>query len=82
MVLQEVLYGLFTLYMVAIIAVWLGPFIDFNPRERRWGIYICRIVDPFLLILRKNLPYIGPFDWAPIVALLIVWLLRRVIVGI
>lgn len=82
MIVREILYVVFTLYMIAILGVWLGPYIDFNLRERRWGLYVCRIVDPLLFFLRKNLPYIGPFNWAPIIALLIVWLLRKVIVGV
>ncbi len=82
MILREFLYVIFTLYMIAILAVWLGPWIDFDLRERWWGRYICKIVDPLIQVLRKNLPYIGPFNWAPIIALLIVWLLRKLIVGV
>ncbi len=82
MIVREFLYVFFTLYMVAIIAVWLGPWIDFDLRSKKWGRYICRIVDPFILAIRRNLPYIGPFNWAPIIALLLVWLLRKLVVGV
>lgn len=68
--------------MLAILAVWLGPYVDFDLRQRRWSFWIVRIVDPLIQIIRKKLPYIGPFNWAPIIALLIVWLMRKIVVGI
>lgn len=76
------LYVIFTLYMLGILAVWLGPFIDFDLRQQKWSLWIVKIVDPPIQIIRKNLPYIGPFNWAPVIALLIVWLLRKILVGI
>ncbi len=82
MFIRDVLYTLFTLYMIAIIAVWLGPYIDFDLRERKWGRWIIRIVDPLIQTIRKNLPFMGPFNWAPIIALLLVWLVRKIIVGV
>ncbi len=82
MIIRDLLYTIFTLYMIAILAVWLGPYIQFDLRERKWGKWILIIVEPFLQIIRKKLPYFGPFNWAPIVMLLIVWLLRKIIVGI
>lgn len=82
MFIRDLLYTLFTLYMLAILAVWLGPYIDFDLRQRKWSLWIVKIVDPLIQTIRKNLPYIGPFNWAPIIALLIVWLMRKIIVGI
>jgi len=82
MILRDVLYTLFTLYMLAILAVWLGPYIDFDLHRKKWGLWVVKIVNPLLQTLRKHLPYFGPFNWTPIIALLIVWLLRKLIIGI
>lgn len=82
MLLRSFLYTIFTVYMMAILAVWLGPKIDFDLSERRWGIWIVRLVDPLLKFLRKTLPYFGPFDWTPIIALMILWIIRKILTGI
>ncbi len=69
-----------TLYMLAILLRWLGPWIevDFYRRALRW---IPRITDPLLNLVRRMLPAMGPMDWGPMASLMLVWMVRIVLAG-
>lgn len=72
---------LFTLYMMVIILRWLSPYLQldlYSPRLR----WIRQITDPLIDLVRKRLPIMGPFDFAPLVALFAVWLVRSILVAI
>ena len=67
----------FTLYMLAILLRWFGPWIqlDLESKRLRW---IARITDPLIRRVRHALPETGPIALGPLFALLLVWLVRQV----
>jgi len=77
MLLFRAFFSLTTLYMLAILLRWFAPYIeinlDFGPFR-----YIGKIVDPFVKRVRAVLPSLGPVDFAPIVSILIVWIIKNV----
>ena len=68
-----------TLYMLAILVRWVGPWIDLDFHPLPWRI-IPKLVDPLLSRIRTVLPALGPMDWAAPAALMGVWLIRLVLV--
>ena len=73
-------YAVHTLYMLLLLLRWLGPWLEIDLHGRRW-FWIPRLTDPLLFKLRQILPHMGPFDVAPLAAVLMVWLLRELVVG-
>ncbi|GMU92635.1 MAG: hypothetical protein AMXMBFR4_16930 [Candidatus Hydrogenedentota bacterium] len=73
-------YSAFTLYMLLILLRWLGPYLelDFYSVRLRW---VARAVDPFVRIIRRRVPALGPMDAGPLLALLVVWVARELTVG-
>jgi YggT family protein len=68
-----------TLYMLAIIARWAGPWLELNTATW-WMRIVARITDPLILLMRRLLPPMGPVDWGPIAALVAVWFVRILLV--
>ena len=68
-----------TLYMLAILLRWLGPWIDldFHRGPARW---IPKLTDPLINFIRKRLPPLGPMDWAPLAAVMLVWIVRLLVI--
>jgi len=66
-----------TLYMMLVLLRWLGPWLelDIDSGRLRW---ISRLTDPLINRLRRLLPWMGPMDFGPLAALLLVWILREV----
>lgn len=71
------IYSGITLYMLLILVRWLGPYIelDFYDTRLRW---IARTVDPPLRAIRGVMPAVGPIDLGPMIAVLLLWLVRTV----
>ncbi len=78
-VIRTILYSGITLYMMAILLRWTAPFLslDLYQRGLRW---IPAITDPFLRLIRRTLPPMGFTDWAPVAAVLILWVARVLLV--
>lgn len=77
----RIIFGaLLTLYMLAILLRWLGPWIDLNFHRgpARW---IPKLTDPLVNFIRHRLPPLGPMDWAPLAAVMLVWIARIVFIG-
>jgi YggT family protein len=72
---MRLLYALITLYMMLIIVRWLGGWLGLEVEfgRLRW---VSKATDPLLNWLRRVLPHMGPVDFGPIAALLILWLVR------
>ena len=68
-----------TLYMLAILARWAGPWLEINT-SAPWMRIIARITDPLIQLMRRLLPHMGPVDWSPVAALVAVWLVRILLV--
>ena len=73
----DALLSVFALLLLArIIVSWLP--VDANNRLVR---FLDEVTTPVLAPIRSVLPATGPFDFSPLVALLLVQLLRRILVG-
>jgi YggT family protein len=75
------LHGLLSLYNLAIflriIFSWFG--VSYSNRRMR---FLVNITEPLLGPLRRLIPLVGGFDISPIVALVIIQILQRAIVGV
>jgi uncharacterized protein YggT (Ycf19 family) len=73
--------GALTFYMLLVAVRWFAPYLelDLSTGSRRW---VGRATDPLIELARKAMGQtMGPFDWAPIVVMLAIWLIRMVLVG-
>lgn len=74
------LYGLLSLYNLAIfvriIFSWFGV-----SYSHRWMRFLVNITEPLLGPLRRLIPLVAGFDISPIIALVIIQILQRAIVG-
>lgn len=75
----------FTVYMLCILLRWLGPWIELD-FHRGWLRAVPRATDPLIRGVRQAmgrwLPNLGPYDFAPLVALLVVWIGRELARGV
>lgn len=71
---------LLTLYMMAILLRWLGPWLEISARSRTIR-FASLITDPLINLMRRVLPPMGPFDWGPVAALVATWLVRLLLVN-
>mgnify|MGYP005864054131 CR=1 FL=1 len=80
-IIVRIAYSAFTLYMLLILLRWLGPYLelDFYSVRLRW---IASVVDPFVRVIRRRVPPLGPMDAGPIIALLVIWILRELTVSV
>jgi YggT family protein len=67
-----------TLYMMAILLRWTGSWLELD-NGAWWMRVVARITDPLITGIRRVLPPMGPVDWGPIAALVVVWLVRIVV---
>ena len=74
------LYSVISLYMLAILVSWTAPFLSFELR-RGPLVWVRQCTEPYIKMVRGILPDLGPFDAAPLVSLLLVYVLRLVLAG-
>lgn len=67
---------LYAAILIRVVASWLGAF-----RYSRWMRPVYWLTDWLIEPIRRLLPQTGMFDWSPLVALLVLWLVRRVVLG-
>ena len=81
----RILYSGITLYMLAILLVWLSSWIGLETEYGK-GKILKKATDPLLELVRKSVPPIGPIDLSPLVALFGLWFIRvlsvRILTGI
>lgn len=74
--------GALTLYMVLVALRWLGPYIELEFGYGRYQ-WVSRLTDPPIELARKIIGQTaGPFDWAPVVVMLVVWFVRVLFTGV
>lgn len=78
-ILASVIFAGLTLYMMALLLRWLGPRLEIE-FSGPWAL-LPSLCDPFIELMRKVLPPMGPMDWSPIAAVVCVYIVRLVIVG-
>lgn len=69
---------IFTLYSVAIIIRSFLPWLRVSPYHPAVQ-FLIQITEPLLAPLRRHIPPISGLDFTPMVALLILWVLERII---
>lgn len=72
-------FGVFTVYMLLILLRWLGGWLELDLYAGRLG-WIPKLTDPLIERIRKVLPSMGPMDFSPIAAVLLIWLVREMVV--
>lgn len=80
-IMVRAVYSLATLYMLLLLLRWIGAWLELDlmsPRLR----WIPALTDPLIGWVRRRLPALGPFDFAPVAALLGVWILRELAVSL
>lgn len=75
---QSLIGIVLSLYMLAILLRWTGPWLEVNMRSW-WMRTIAAVTDPLIALMRRILPHMGPVDWSPVAALAAVWLTRIVL---
>ena len=76
---KEIIYSVFSLYMMMILLRWTSPFLSINT-DKWWFRWILPLTDPLLDFIRRTLPPMGFADWTPVAALLLLWVVRVVLV--
>ncbi len=76
----RIAYSLLTLYMMLILLRWFGPAMSMDFAKGRL-VWIARLTDPLISRLRKLLPNMGPIDFGPLAALVLVLLVRILLIG-
>lgn len=74
----NLLFGLYTLAIFARVFLELMQFDVYHPVMR----FLYRITEPLLAPLRSRIPPIGMIDISPMAALLILWILERLIIAL
>jgi YggT family protein len=72
-------YSLTTLFMLAVMLRWLGPWIGVDLSLGRFG-WLCRLTDPVVNRVRRIVPPMGPWDVGPLATLLTLWIARSIVV--
>src|SRR5881398_1454994 len=72
------LYGLvFAALLVRVIGAWFGVF-----RYSRWMRPVYALTDWLVEPIRRVLPPMGALDWSPLVACLVLWLLKQLLLSV
>ncbi|MBX7256783.1 MAG: YggT family protein [Candidatus Hydrogenedentes bacterium] len=74
------IYSLLTLYMMLVLLRWLASYLEIDLYSARWR-WIPQCVDPFLKPIRRALPSLGPVDFGPLAALVVLWFARFLILA-
>ena len=72
---MRIAYSVLTLYMILILLRWIGPRMTMDVTSGRLA-WISLLTDPLITRLRRVLPHMGPIDFGPIAALVLVWFVR------
>ena len=71
----RIAHSVLTLYMMLILLRWFGPWMSIEVTAGRLA-WVARLTDPLITRLRKVLPHMGPMDFGPLAALVLVWFVR------
>ena len=81
-------YGLFTVYIVLLFVYLLVNLLlsfGVRPSYSRWidGVlgFLRDVSEPYLRIFRRVLPTMGGFDFTPMIAIIVLYILRTIIVN-
>jgi YggT family protein len=80
--------ALFLVYIILIFAAILISWVEalgrmpYNPYLRSVVDFVGQVTGPYLRFFRRFIPSIGPLDFSPIVAIIVLWIASAVIVGL
>jgi YggT family protein len=73
--LRFLVVGLWLLILARVILSWIDP-----GGRGRFAAFVIGTTEPILAPIRRALPRGGPFDWSPMIVLIVLGLLMRYIV--
>ena len=71
----RITHSVLTLYMMLILLRWFGPWMSLEMTAGRLA-WVGRLTDPLITRLRKVIPHMGPVDFAPLAARVLIWFVR------
>jgi YggT family protein len=75
----SILYCGLTLYMMALLLRWLGPWLELEFTGPVLGL-LPKITDPLVELMKRALPPMGPMDFSPHAAVICVYIVRLILV--
>jgi YggT family protein len=75
----SIIYCGLTLYMMAILLRWLGPWLELEFTGPVLGL-LPKATDPLVGFMKRVLPNMGPMDFSPIAAVMCVYIVRLILV--
>lgn len=78
MLLYRIVNTILMLYVVVLILRTLLPLLGVSYAHPA-ALFIYRITEPLLAPIRRRLPVTGPYDFSPMVLILIIWLMQQII---
>lgn len=75
----SIIYCGLTLYMMAILLRWLGPWLELEFTGPVFGL-LPKATDPLVDFMKRVLPNMGPMDFSPIAAVMCVYIVRLILV--
>lgn len=74
------LHSAITLAMLGVLFRWTAPYLEVDIHRGRFG-WLPRLVDPYINLVRRVLPAMGPMDFGPVASILLLWLVRVITTG-
>lgn len=75
----SIIYCGLTLYMMAILLRWLGPWLELEFTGPILGL-LPKATDPLVEFMKRVLPNMGPMDFSPMAAVMCVYIVRLILV--
>jgi YggT family protein len=75
----SIIYCGLTLYMMAILLRWLGPWLELEFHGPVLGL-LPKATDPLVDFMKRVLPNMGPMDFSPMAAVMCVYIVRLILV--
>lgn len=75
----SIIYCGLTLYMMAILLRWLGPWLELEFTGPVLGL-LPKATDPLVDFMKRVLPNMGPMDFSPMAAVMCVYIVRLILV--
>ena len=75
----SIIYCGLTLYMMAILLRWLGPWLELEFAGPVLGL-LPKATDPLVDFMKRVLPNMGPMDFSPMAAVMCVYIVRLILV--
>ena len=74
----RLIYSAATIYMLLILLRWLASHLQWD-MGGALGRLIAYVTDPLMRFVRRTLPAMGPFDFAPLASVFLVWIVRELL---